>query len=174
MAVTRTVVRNLSLAGLEPEEVIEQANAMLVADTSDAMFVTLFLAQYDPATGEAVYVNAGHPRPYVVGPAGKPRPFGDVTAPLLGITDDYEMGPFASARERLNVGETLVVFTDGVTEARAPDGRMLTDTGLETLIAAYSETPVDELCRHLADELDDYQHRHRADDVTLLALKRNR
>lgn len=172
MAVTRTIVRNLAMEGLSPGKIVERANTLLLSDTSNGMFVTLFLLQYDPMRGSIRYVNAGHPRPYRLEGRGGAAPFGEITGALLGVCTSNEVGPFLEAEDQLQAGETLLIFTDGLTEARSPDGKMLRDSGALALAGQHARSGVRELCERLVVELDRFQGSQPSDDVTLLALRR--
>lgn len=172
MAVTRTIVRNLAMEGLSPSQIAERANAMLLADISDSMFVTMFLCLYDTRTGKIVYVNAGHPKPYFFGSTGEPKPFGDITGALLGVCPSGPEWKYEQHEAQLEVGQTLLLYTDGVTEARAPSGSMLRNEGVELLIKKHQSEPVATLCNSFVQELNEYQAGQPADDVTLVALER--
>lgn len=172
MAVTRTIIRNLAMEGHSPAQIIERANALLVQDITNSMFVTLFLCQYDTRTGKVVYVNAGHPRPYRFGVSGSPKQFGEVTGAILGVSQIDGDWAFEEREDRLEVGETLLLYTDGVTEARAPDDSMLRDAGLERLIEKYGRESVKTICDKFVEEVDEFQKGHQSDDITLLALRR--
>ena len=84
------------------------------------------------------------------------------------------MGPFDQAQGRLEPGETLLMFTDGVIEARSPDDKMLRDEGFLKLLKSHRSGQVDELCQFVADEVDRFQAGSPVDDVTIVALRRNR
>jgi sigma-B regulation protein RsbU (phosphoserine phosphatase) len=173
MAVTRTIVRNLAMEGLSPGQIAERANSMLMHDLSNSMFVTLFLCQYNARTGQLTYVNAGHPRPYRFGANGDlPKQFGEVTGALLGVSSSDVIGPFGERTEQLEVNETLLLYTDGVTEARSPSGAMLRDTGMQRLIVEHQTEGVDGLCNRFIEELQQFQGNRPADDITLVALRR--
>ncbi|HVT88281.1 MAG TPA: SpoIIE family protein phosphatase [Tepidisphaeraceae bacterium] len=173
MAVTRTIIRNLATEGMSPRQIAERANAMLVQDSADSMFVTMFLAQYDTKTGEIAYVNAGHPRPYLFSPGQPPRQFGEVTGALLGVNPVGDDWQFEERKDKIEPGQTLVLYTDGVTEARAPSNEMLRDSGLEKLLTKYSQYPVEGICAKLVEELNKYQNGQQSDDITLVAIRRN-
>lgn len=172
MAVTRTIVRNLALAGLPLEQICERANEMLLNDTNNNMFVTMFLAQYQPKTGKLKYVNAGHPRPFIFSTGSDVQLFGSVTSPLLGVCEVCEIGPVESAEAQLEVGQTLLLYTDGVTEARASDGKMLRDPGAMKLVHEHDSEDVATFCGSMVAAIDAYQDHHPADDITILALRR--
>jgi sigma-B regulation protein RsbU (phosphoserine phosphatase) len=174
MAVTRTMIRNLAMEGLSPAQIVDRCNTLLVGDLTNSMFVTLFLCQYEPRAGAITYVNAGHPKPYRFGTNGSPSPFGEITGALVGVAGADEFGAFDQRSEQLEVGETLLLYTDGVTEARAPDGSMLREAGVQQLLGRYQSDGVEGICRFLVEELNRYQQNHPADDITMVALRRLR
>jgi serine phosphatase RsbU (regulator of sigma subunit) len=67
----------------------------------------------------------------------------------------------------------LLLYTDGVTEARAPDGTMLRAAGLESLITKYHDETVESICARIVDEVNQFQKGQPVDDITLVALRRN-
>jgi serine phosphatase RsbU (regulator of sigma subunit) len=174
MAVTRTIIRNLASEGLSPKQIADRANAMLLHDMSESMFVTVFLLQYDTSSGRIVYVNCGHPAPYRITHDGESVAFGAQTSPILGVCASGADWQFEQHEESLNVGEMLLLYTDGVTEARSPDGRMLGASGVERLITKYRNKSVEAICVSFVDELNRYQNNYPADDITLVALKRRK
>jgi sigma-B regulation protein RsbU (phosphoserine phosphatase) len=173
MAVTRTIVRNLALSGMPSAQIAERANRMLIADTSGGMFVTMLLLQYDPATGHFTYVNAGHPPAYRVAPGGVVRPACAEQSPLLGVDATGVMGSFEQCDDTLAPGETIFLYTDGVTEARTPDGGLFGDAALREALRDRASLAPDDLCRAVADVIDEFQAGQRRDDITLLVLRRS-
>jgi sigma-B regulation protein RsbU (phosphoserine phosphatase) len=174
MAVTRTVLRNLANLTPSPAEVLQRANKLLIDDNIGSMFVTLFLAFYDPKTGKLDYANAGHP-PAMLGNAKGDRSFsvdvGEPTGTLLGIMPEAD---FEDATYTLARGDTLVLFTDGAFEAIQPaTGEMLRMTGLRAIVRRYADEPVSLLCDGVIADVDTFQGPVRADDITLLVLRRN-
>ena len=131
------------------------------------MFATFFAAVLDPATGELRYVNGGHEPPAVLGPAGARTRLAP-TGPAVGMLPDLEFGV---GRERLAPGETLVAFTDGVTEARDAAGTFLAASALDTLLAPAPSAAA------LLDRASALVAAHAGDgelwdDVTMLAVRR--
>jgi len=175
MAVARTVIRNLAVLGHEPAEILNRANTILLADNPTSMFVTIFLAQYDIKTGHVIYANAGHPPPYVIGVQdGKVREFGKVTGPLLGVLPASQFDPYEQHTEALHAGESLVMFTDGVFEARSPEGKLFGYKRLEKLLTHYANASVKKFCKGAVAVIDRFQNNDRADDITLVILHRKK
>src|SRR5690606_3733886 len=117
------------------------------------------------------YANAGHPSPSLIDRDGGVRSFGQTTGAVLGVE---RANTFEEREGRLEPGETLVFYTDGVTEARAPGGAFFGDAGLERLLLRCAGRAPDELCACVLAALDEFQGPERHDDVTVLALRRLR
>lgn len=174
MAVTRTVVRNLAHEGVSPREIVERANRLLVEDTRPGLFVTMILGQYKPATGEFTYVNAGHPYAirYSANNGAAPVRECPPTAPLLGVTTDDVLGPIEERTIRMEPGEGLLFYTDGVTEAADERGMLYGESRLTLGVCNRRTFRPLELCDGVVRDVMAYQHHAAADDVTLVSLQR--
>lgn len=125
----------------------------------------------DPLTGSLVYINGGHNPPLLLSGSGDvPVPL-DVTGPAVGVLPDcvYHLG-----YAQLNPGDTLFVFTDGVPEARCPQGTFLGDERMLELLSGPPASGKD-----VVDRIDLAVREHTGsaeqhDDVTMLALHRPR
>jgi len=170
MEVTRSMVRNLMPACHSPGETLTRVNRILYDAELGSMYVTIFLGWYSTRTGVMRYANAGHPLPYRLDRAGDVRPFGCATGPILGILD---VGAYTDEERRLAVGEKLVLYTDGVTEAADRSGELLGAERFEALLAKHAGEPVDRLCESVHLALDSFQAGLRQDDATLVCLQRN-
>jgi len=170
MAVSRTAIRTFAVSGQSPHEIIDHINRVLCADNDDMMFVTLFYGHYDIKTGDLTYVNAGHNPPYVVRKDGHLEKLA-ATGPLLATIEDVF---YKEQTIHLEVGDILVTFTDGVTEAHSSlDNIMYGEERLERLIQRISERPVDEICDMIRHDTAHFAQYERQDDTTILVLRRN-
>jgi sigma-B regulation protein RsbU (phosphoserine phosphatase) len=167
MAMTRSLIR--SNAGHSPAGALAQVNAALCAHSDVGMFVSAFFTALDPQDHALVYANAGHP------PAILRRASGELallapTGPLLGVLEQAAVGEQVL---RLDPGDQLVAYTDGVTEAlNAADEEF----GTERLMEAVAMGPAgaSEMLEHLLKTLVKFTgHAPQADDVTFLVLERN-
>jgi sigma-B regulation protein RsbU (phosphoserine phosphatase) len=132
------------------------------------MFATLFFGVLDPATGSLLYINGGHEAPVLFGPGGAKTRLSP-TGPAVGMLPDM---PFQVGEARLEAGERLLAFTDGVTDARGAAGRY----GEERLLALL-DAPVSTVAA-LLDAIEAGVLAHAAgaeqtDDITLLAIRRD-
>src|SRR5262249_48389573 len=148
-------------------------NAALAADNPSGMFVTLAHGLCDRATGEVVLASAGHPLPLVRRAAGGVEPLPHRTGRLLGYeADELHL---SDARVALAPGDLLVFYTDGYTEARAPDTReMFGPERLQQVVAEFEPSLPLAAC---ADRARAAVERFTGsvepqDDLTLLLLRR--
>jgi sigma-B regulation protein RsbU (phosphoserine phosphatase) len=119
-------LRAFATSERSPRDVVSSVNRALCRQKDLRRFVTLFYALYDSSTRVLTYTNAGHNPPFVLrkdGSCERLNPGGMVT----GVFDEasYEEG-----RVALQAGDRVVLFTDGITEARADTGAEFEDTGL--------------------------------------------
>lgn len=169
MAVARTVIRDLAMRGEPPGRVLTEANARLISDNQAGMFVTVFVGYLDPTTGAISFANGGHQRPYVVGKKGV-RSFGTTTGSVVGVLAGHH---WTAGEERLGEAETIVLYTDGVPDARHAGGEFFGEDRFARTLSTLEGRRPEDLCAAVVETLDDWQGDTRADDVTLLALRWN-
>jgi sigma-B regulation protein RsbU (phosphoserine phosphatase) len=135
MALARTLIRAHAPehAG-DPAACLGAANDQILADTQSDLFVTVFYGILDPAAGEMVFCNAGHNPPYLCRGDGRPAEPLANTGMALGVLPGV---PLDKGRTRLETGDDLVLYTDGVVEAHDPD---LYEFGNERLLAVLEAT----------------------------------
>ncbi|WJF89316.1 PP2C family protein-serine/threonine phosphatase [Paraburkholderia bonniea] len=114
MTLVRTLLRLGAGVQVSPAEHIEWLNSLLASDNSQTMFVTLFHGVLDLRSGTLTYVNGGHPAPLLCRAGQKPEPLALQPNPALGIIMQRR---FAASQVVLQPGDTLFMYTDGVTEA---------------------------------------------------------
>ena len=181
MALFRSLIRAVSASqvGSHTVEMLEMRVLHAVTVTNDYianthgranMFATLFVGALDPATGTIAYVNGGHEPPRVVRVNGTVRTMLPPTGPAVGMLPEI---PFTAGTIVLQPGETLLVLTDGITESRAPNGMLFGDDATDALLTEPADS-----ADILLDRVLDAVHAHAAgdpaaDDVTLLAVRRN-
>lgn len=170
MATFQASLRTLANSPVGLAEVVADLNRYACSNSQGgARFTTAFLAELDPATGELTYVNAGHNVPLLRRRSGVvERP--EVGGIPIGVLADaaYQVGT-----TRLESGDWLVIFTDGVVEAMNATGEEYDEPRLVRVVDRDSGSAPAELLRSLLAELDAFvgntpQH----DDMTCLLLKR--
>ena len=126
MSAAVNLFRAAGVRANSPKEIMEEMNAVLSENNPSLTFVTAFVGRLRIPTGELVYCNAGHCAPIVYSPVtGNPSPLTVEPNIPLGFDGHYS---FVEQGCMLGEGDTLVLYTDGVTEARNPEREML---GLE-------------------------------------------
>lgn len=169
MAITRTMIRATALRGLSPGETIRTVNAALFPESMPHMFVTLIYGVMDPVNGEVTFCNAGHMAPYVLRQDGRVETAEGVRGLAVCLKSDFEYG---DTHVTLSPGESLVLYSDGVTEARNAEQEEFETTRLtECLEAAHGERPA-EILRDVLRSLEEFcEGVPQTDDVTVLLLR---
>ena len=135
MMSSRTLLKSIALDHSGPGKVLGQVNDLLQEDNEAGMFVTVLYGVYDPSNRELTYANGGHNSPLVV--------HSDGTSTLLPLTDGIALGVAPSVEYRQNTvtlspGDTVIFYTDGVTEAMNGDGEQF---GLDRLRQVFEAAP---------------------------------
>jgi serine phosphatase RsbU (regulator of sigma subunit) len=169
MALTRTLVRAAVVETESPAEALRRVNELLLPDTQQGMFVTAFYAVLEVDSGRLTYTNAGHNPPLWVRAAdGEVRRL-TRNAVALGVADGV---PISENEIRLDSGDLLLLYTDGVTEAFNPEGGMYGEARLLEVVRmphASAEALVEDVHTRL---LEFISSEPLADDLTMLAVRR--
>lgn len=169
MAKAVAQLRLVALSEKSPAAILARWNALLCEHNEAGMFVTLVFIVLDLRTGVVAYSNAGHPPPVMLGAAGArflPMPRGLVA----GMQPDAAYGEREIA---MAPGETLVLYTDGVTEAEDPKGSLYGEERLVEEIAKTQAGDAEALVREIRASVEKHAGgAAQSDDVTLLAIRR--
>ena len=170
MAMARSTLRREIAAGQSPAEVLQAANADLYGDLVTAeLFITMFCARYDPATGRLEYANAGH-NPPLLGSAGSVLEL-DGDGAAIGLLPDVE---FEALGVDMAPGDRLLLYTDGVIEALDASGEPFGEDRLEQLVAVGNGDGPQRLIEHVRSAVDAHAgSAAQQDDITLVALRRS-
>lgn len=171
ITLTRTLLRAAAEKLEAPGECLRIVNAMLCIDNPSLMFTTAFYGVLDTQTGEVVYANAGHNAPYILSADGKLHALPSAGGLALGVVED---ALYSTQHAALAPGDTLICYTDGVTEAIDASGALYGDERLAATLAGRAcEHPTEVLAAVVAD-VDAYMGlTPMADDVTLLVIRYN-
>ena len=168
MAVTTTLLRAAAARSAEPAEILAKVNRELCRDNETCMFVTVFLGVLDLETGEVAYCNGGHNPPYRLSDGGAEK-LVNPDGMLLGCVEN---ATFRSNRLALRSGETLFLYTDGVTEAMDPSGRFFSDERLELFVGWLRGATAQNATERSMEEVRRFAAgAPQADDITLLVLR---
>jgi len=162
------LLRVLGAAGELPDRLLAGINARLVDGNDACMFVTVGCGLLNVRTGQVRYASAGHEPPLLLEHEGIVKPWDAQNGPAIGIDAavDYEL------REGfLAPGDTLVLFTDGVTEAAAEDGSLFGIERLGALLHEASDEAPDRLVQRVVDTVAAHASGfHATDDLTIMAV----
>ena len=146
-------------------ELMRELNRLTYASTDGDKYATLFYGVYDDATRTLTYVNAGHNPPLLVRASGATERL-DPTGMVIGLMPDAQC---TQGSLQLGVGDTLVLFTDGVTEAVSPSGEEFGDARLEQLVMGRRRLRPAELETLIMQEVDRFTGvGPQQDDITLV------
>lgn len=174
MALSKALSRSLLMRPATPlDTAVEEINKELSHDNRQAMAVSLLVGVLTPSDGRLDLMSAGHENPLVVGPDRTVREIRLDGGPPLCVDEHF---PYPVETHRLAAGETLIFFTDGLTEAQAPDGRLF-DRG--EVLAAVADAAAAPTLNAMVDGLVARVRAFEAggepsDDLTVLAVRLKR
>lgn len=169
MALFLAMLRTLVDEELPPAELVRRLNVQVSKHSPPSRFITLFLGLFDPRTGELEFVNAGQTPPLLLraGGAVERLSTGGVALAM------FEGSTYGSGQARLEPGDALVMYSDGITEAESPAGLMFEELGLEAAVRATQGVSAAVLGQAVFRAVDAHRHGERlADDLTVLVLSR--
>jgi len=167
MAMAKFVFRSLAREHPEPADFLAAANQIVVGEVAANKFITMLYLTLDPATGAVACGCAGHPWPRLVSPAGAVSVL-ETSGLALGIDPGQS---YDELRAELPAGGALVLYTDGVIEARR-DGELYGEDRLDALLAARGGLPAAELARAVVDDCRVFTGGDLTDDCAVVAIRR--
>ncbi len=135
MMSSRTQLKGAAIGGGGPGTVLGEVNRLLVEDNEATMFVTVFHAVFDPASGRLAYANGGHNPPLVIHADGSAEALPTSSGLALGLMPDVD---YEEHEATLAPGDTVVFYTDGVTEAENGKSELF---GTERLDRVFESAP---------------------------------
>ncbi len=170
MSTAQATVRAEVRAGGGPLSIARRVNASLYESTDEDKFITLFLGLLDTATGRLTYVNAGHDAPILIRGKSDTAETLAATGLIAGILPD---APIAEAAIDLEPGDLLYAYTDGLREARSPEGEEYGEDRLLAAIRTHRSKPAVQLLAEIeADVLRFSRGEEQQDDMTQLVVGR--
>ncbi len=167
MAVSRTLIRATGLKDIPAAECMNYVNKLLCNESVSCMFVTVFYGILNTLTGELEYVNAGHNPPYLITREGlkKVEMTGGI---ILGYLEDFQ---YSSGRIKLEPGDRLFLYTDGVTEAFNKQEEVYGDERLKFFLQQVPGNSIEALVKGVLKEVSDHSTGiPQSDDITVLSI----
>ena len=156
----------------QPEQVFAEVNRRMLADIGAQQYVTIFYGVLNPANGQLIYSNAGHPPPLLFNPAspGEQRKLTRTGIPL-GIFED---ATWENRIVPVSNGDSLVVCTDGITEAQNPEQDFFGEERLLRAVQASGGAGSEGMLKNILTSVENFTHvAHQYDDIAVVVLQRN-
>ncbi|MBK9747855.1 MAG: SpoIIE family protein phosphatase [Chloroflexi bacterium] len=168
MASARSMVRTHAFAGLSAVETLARTNDLLVEDTESGMFVTVYYSTFHP-DGQVRGVNAGHNPPLFCRPASDSAQYLPRGGRALGW---FPNNPLHTIDLQMQLGDVIVYYTDGLTDAENPRGDFFGEARLLQVVRKYADGTADELLAAIEKAVDDFCCGLPAfDDLTLCVVR---
>ncbi|HXE35532.1 MAG TPA: SpoIIE family protein phosphatase [Verrucomicrobiae bacterium] len=153
--------------GTDPARVFNHVNRFLCDHAEVGRYATMFFGILDD-DGHLEFINAGHPSPFLIRHGVAEEPFSEGSYPV-GLVPEAE---YTTARLKLEPGDTLVLFSDGVTEAMDPDEQMFGVPRLREILTGQTECPLDQLQKCVLEAVENFARgASQADDLTMLIVR---
>ena len=169
MALTKTFIKIVANIVGDPRDVLRRINEELARDNESQMFVTIFCGILNIRTGKVCYSNAGHNPPLVIQKGGVPEFLKCETGTAAGV---FEGAVFADEDLDLSPGDTVYLYTDGVTEAVNKDTELFSEGRLKEKLSSQREDPIKEIVEGTMRGIADFaQGMPQSDDITVVVLR---
>jgi sigma-B regulation protein RsbU (phosphoserine phosphatase) len=153
--------------GTDPARVFNHVNRFLCDHSEVGRYATVFFGILDQE-GHLEYINAGHPSPFLIRHGAAEEAFTEGSYPV-GLVPEAE---YTAACLKLEPGDTLVLFSDGVTEAMDPDEQFFGIPRLKQVLTGQMQCPLEQLQKCVLESVENFTRgAHQADDLTLLIVR---
>ena len=162
-------VQVLSETQYEPAAFMTTLDRVMQKNCPDDRFITVFYCVVDPVSGYARYANAGHNPPALVRADGAVEWLRD-GGPILGVLPGVDFG---ASDARLAPGDTLVIYSDGLTEATSPDHTEVGDTRVAETVLAHRHEPAQQVVTAIQMRIAEWSSgTPQMDDLTVVVVKK--
>jgi sigma-B regulation protein RsbU (phosphoserine phosphatase) len=171
MTLIRTLLRAAAKDQLSPAAVLKQVNELLVPDSKNSMFVTIFYGVISLDSGKFLYANAGHNPPIIKRVDSDELIELPFTSVPLGIFEDYQV---EEKEQLINHGDWVFLYTDGITEAFSAKNEMFGTERLYQLLLHDGYSSSIEFLKRVENAVSDFtQGVEISDDITMAVIYRN-
>jgi sigma-B regulation protein RsbU (phosphoserine phosphatase) len=169
MVICKTLLKNEALQGILPEEILFRVNNLIYPDNEACMFVTLFCVILNTRTGEIEFANGGHNPPLLYAGQGEFQ--------YMDMPKGFVVGPMPNSKYEkkkliLKPGDIIFLYTDGVTEAMDPEGKLFSEAKLKVCLSGMKNQAVADIVHGIRAEITGFARgAMQSDDITMLALQ---
>jgi sigma-B regulation protein RsbU (phosphoserine phosphatase) len=169
MALSRTLIRTIGLSRMDPAASLERVNDLLLSDTRSDLFVTVIYAVWEPENNSLIYTNAGHNPPLCIRADGNVEILRNNNI-VLGVLPAVSMN---NQTVHLELGEVLILYTDGITDAINEVEEEFGLDRLEAVVYANRHLSAPEIVQAIQDAVNKFvDQAPQFDDLTLVVIKR--
>jgi sigma-B regulation protein RsbU (phosphoserine phosphatase) len=169
MAVSRTLLRATAMQGMGPAECLQYANHVLGTQREGGVFVTVFYGILHTRTGELDYAIGGHNPPYWLSQRDAIRAIEEPSGVVIGLLPDVE---YENGKVQLAPGDSIFLFTDGVTEAMSDEQRFFGERKLRDVLKANAAVSPECIVKAVSAAVADFTAgAPQSDDITMVAVK---
>ena len=169
MMVSKALIQNQLMSGCDPAQALQRVNTQLCERNRSKMFVTVWAAVLEVSTGKGLVCNAGHENPAVRHNGGPYELLTYRHNVFLGIS---RKAIFTNRPFKMKPGDSLFVYTDGVTEARNAEQEMFGEARLETVLNLERDAEPEKVIDNVRNAVNSFvMDAPQFDDITMLALK---
>lgn len=171
MMSSRTLLKGAAVGTLDPSRVLNEVNDLLIEDNRTGMFVTMLYGIFDPETGEFEYANGGHNPPLLARANG--------TAEYLDMPEGIALGlfseiSFGKKKIKLEKGDALILYTDGVTEAMNESGELFGEDRFAKAVSEMDRSDLTVLNQQIIQAVSEFAgDAAQSDDITCLSILYN-
>ncbi|MBE0448614.1 MAG: SpoIIE family protein phosphatase [Actinobacteria bacterium] len=165
-SIVKSTIRAFAYRDCNPSYVLAEANSAIAKQVEGGQFITAIYGTIDTASGSVVMASAGHPDPFICDPEGCIQKIARRNPPL-GIFPGTD---FASFEARLNPGDTIVLYTDGLIEAKY-NGELFGDERVQEVLDLINLEPTKEIVDTLLSSAQEYSKNKLSDDIAIVALR---
>jgi len=172
MVIAKTLIKNRMSMGDTPSEALKNVNNQLCEGNESSLFVTVWLALIDLETGEGLAANAGHEHPAIKRKDGSFELSKYKHSPAVAVMEGMK---FDEHSFKLNPGDCLFVYTDGVTEAQNIDAELFGEDRMQDALNQYKDCNIKDIITGMKQSLDAYVgDANQFDDITMMAFVLNK
>jgi serine phosphatase RsbU (regulator of sigma subunit)/anti-sigma regulatory factor (Ser/Thr protein kinase) len=169
MAVTKTLIKSRAADDYSTASIITHINDELSRHNEAFMFVTIFIGILNTKTGKFLYTNAGHNPPYIKRKDGSIEQIDQLHGPVAGAISGLT---YKENKTSLSKKDVLLLYTDGITEARNREKEFFSDKRLAEVLSSFEDISAEDIVNSTVSEVKRFEDgADQADDITALAIQ---